>query len=327
MLIKDPQTISVGAVLRLVDGPMAPLPCLSRRAYQRCPDCRERGDLPDPRRLRQRLRELPAADRVAHPWPILCGTSPARRSRRWTRYRSINPLICEADFPTRNSLDYVDQSLSSLSETDRMEESDGRLSPRGCPAIRPGAATHRAARDGGCLCARHVRHRAGLDASAAARARLAPAGPRLADGLRRLRSAPRRPRCRRRRCAAPPRPDTLLNVSYDPTRELYREYDAAFNAHWQAEGHAGARDPDLARRLGRAGARGDRRARRAGRHAGARQRRRRHRREVRQDPGGLAGQAAAQLRALHLDHRVPGARRQSRRASRTGTTWCATTSR
>jgi sulfate/thiosulfate-binding protein len=30
---------------------------------------------------------------------------------------------------------------------------------------------------------------------------------------------------------------TLLNVSYDPTRELYREYNEAFNAHWQAQGH------------------------------------------------------------------------------------------
>ncbi len=29
----------------------------------------------------------------------------------------------------------------------------------------------------------------------------------------------------------------LLNVSYDPTRELYRDYNKAFNAHWQAEGH------------------------------------------------------------------------------------------
>ena len=29
----------------------------------------------------------------------------------------------------------------------------------------------------------------------------------------------------------------LLNVSYDPTRELYREYNEAFNAHWQAQGH------------------------------------------------------------------------------------------
>ncbi len=31
---------------------------------------------------------------------------------------------------------------------------------------------------------------------------------------------------------------TLLNVSYDPTRELYSEYNAAFNKHWQAQGHA-----------------------------------------------------------------------------------------
>jgi sulfate transport system substrate-binding protein len=29
----------------------------------------------------------------------------------------------------------------------------------------------------------------------------------------------------------------LLNVSYDPTRELYQEYNAAFIKHWQAEGH------------------------------------------------------------------------------------------
>ncbi len=29
----------------------------------------------------------------------------------------------------------------------------------------------------------------------------------------------------------------LLNVSYDPTRELYQEYNAAFNKHWQAQGH------------------------------------------------------------------------------------------
>lgn len=29
----------------------------------------------------------------------------------------------------------------------------------------------------------------------------------------------------------------ILNVSYDPTRELYQEYNAAFNKHWQAAGH------------------------------------------------------------------------------------------
>ena len=28
----------------------------------------------------------------------------------------------------------------------------------------------------------------------------------------------------------------LLNVSYDPTRELYAEYNTAFAKHWQAAG-------------------------------------------------------------------------------------------
>lgn len=39
MLIKPPESISVSDVLRMIDGPIAPLPCLSRRAYQRCDDC------------------------------------------------------------------------------------------------------------------------------------------------------------------------------------------------------------------------------------------------------------------------------------------------
>lgn len=30
---------------------------------------------------------------------------------------------------------------------------------------------------------------------------------------------------------------TLLNVSYDPTRELYNDFNRAFNQHWQAQGH------------------------------------------------------------------------------------------
>ncbi len=30
---------------------------------------------------------------------------------------------------------------------------------------------------------------------------------------------------------------SLLNVSYDPTREFYREINAAFNAHWQEQGN------------------------------------------------------------------------------------------
>jgi Rrf2 family protein len=31
--------ISFGEVLRIVDGPIAPLPCLSKIAYERCADC------------------------------------------------------------------------------------------------------------------------------------------------------------------------------------------------------------------------------------------------------------------------------------------------
>lgn len=38
-LIKEPSAISISELLRLIDGPIAPLPCLSRRAYQRCEDC------------------------------------------------------------------------------------------------------------------------------------------------------------------------------------------------------------------------------------------------------------------------------------------------
>lgn len=33
---------------------------------------------------------------------------------------------------------------------------------------------------------------------------------------------------------------TLLNVSYDPTREFYREYNQLFNTHWQAQGNPAA---------------------------------------------------------------------------------------
>lgn len=38
-LIKAPGEVSISELLRLIDGPIAPLACLSRRAYQRCDDC------------------------------------------------------------------------------------------------------------------------------------------------------------------------------------------------------------------------------------------------------------------------------------------------
>jgi Rrf2 family protein len=39
-LLAQPDQITFGRVLRIIDGPIAPLPCLSRIAYRRCPDCK-----------------------------------------------------------------------------------------------------------------------------------------------------------------------------------------------------------------------------------------------------------------------------------------------
>jgi Rrf2 family protein len=41
VLLKDPAKITLGQVLRLIDGPVAPLTCLSRTAYRRCDDCED----------------------------------------------------------------------------------------------------------------------------------------------------------------------------------------------------------------------------------------------------------------------------------------------
>ena len=38
-LLKKAEQISLGSVLRMIDGPIAPLPCLSRTAYRKCDDC------------------------------------------------------------------------------------------------------------------------------------------------------------------------------------------------------------------------------------------------------------------------------------------------
>jgi Rrf2 family protein len=40
-LLKRPEDIFIGPMLRAVDGPIAPLSCLSRTAYRRCDDCRD----------------------------------------------------------------------------------------------------------------------------------------------------------------------------------------------------------------------------------------------------------------------------------------------
>ena len=38
---RDPSLVSVGHVIRVLDGPIAPLPCVSKTAYARCRECRD----------------------------------------------------------------------------------------------------------------------------------------------------------------------------------------------------------------------------------------------------------------------------------------------
>lgn len=39
LMARAPEDVTVASVLRVLDGPIAPVPCLSRTAYQRCNEC------------------------------------------------------------------------------------------------------------------------------------------------------------------------------------------------------------------------------------------------------------------------------------------------
>lgn len=38
-LLKAPEDITLGQVIRILDGPLAPISCVSKTAYQKCSDC------------------------------------------------------------------------------------------------------------------------------------------------------------------------------------------------------------------------------------------------------------------------------------------------
>ncbi len=102
----------------------------------------------------------------------------------------------------------------------------------------------------------------------------------------------------------------ILNVSYDPTREFYREYNELFTEWWTAQGNA-----PVTIRQSHGGSGAQARAvidglEATGGDAGALRRHRHDRRAHGQDPRRLAGTPAAQFLALHLDHRLPRARGQ-----------------
>jgi Rrf2 family protein len=40
-LARSPQQVTLGEVLRVIEGPLAPIPCVSRTAYVKCQECRD----------------------------------------------------------------------------------------------------------------------------------------------------------------------------------------------------------------------------------------------------------------------------------------------
>jgi Rrf2 family protein len=40
-LVRSPQSVTVGQIVRLMEGPLALLPCVSRTSYMRCRECRD----------------------------------------------------------------------------------------------------------------------------------------------------------------------------------------------------------------------------------------------------------------------------------------------
>src|SRR5437868_1625564 len=45
-LAKAPEAIKVGTVMRTIEGPLSPLPCLSQTAYRRCEECEDEEHCP-----------------------------------------------------------------------------------------------------------------------------------------------------------------------------------------------------------------------------------------------------------------------------------------
>jgi Rrf2 family protein len=79
-LLMPPDQITFGRILRMVDGPIAPLPCLSRMAYRRCADCKSEASC-EVRRVFARVGEsardvldrTTIADAIGQGWPAGAG--------------------------------------------------------------------------------------------------------------------------------------------------------------------------------------------------------------------------------------------------------------
>jgi Rrf2 family protein len=59
-LAVPPENITVAAIVRAVDGPLAPLPCASVRFYRRCSDCKDEKTC-EVRKIMREVRDAASA--------------------------------------------------------------------------------------------------------------------------------------------------------------------------------------------------------------------------------------------------------------------------
>lgn len=59
VMSRDPAEVSVGDIIRMVDGPLAPIPCASLTAYRPCADCPD-PDICSIRKVMRRVRDATA---------------------------------------------------------------------------------------------------------------------------------------------------------------------------------------------------------------------------------------------------------------------------
>jgi len=84
LLARDPADIYLGQIVRMFDGPLAPVPCASQTAYVRCADCTNEAVCG----VRLAMKEV--RDATAK---ILDGTSIASLSRKVERATPAESLI------------------------------------------------------------------------------------------------------------------------------------------------------------------------------------------------------------------------------------------
>lgn len=88
LLARDPATIYLGQIVRMFDGPLAPVPCASQTAYVRCRDC-QNEEVCGVRLAMKEVRDATAK--------VLDGTSLASLRRRVDRVspssRARSPVL------------------------------------------------------------------------------------------------------------------------------------------------------------------------------------------------------------------------------------------